>query len=342
MGKHKLLTDAERTALQKQNTPKKKMPLKVKIPIIAVSCVVLLFVAWIITCLVSAHILLNPERKGLLLDDGPMEVGLVYNTFDIKGFNEDDQLICWWIPSQDYMGEEVPSDKTVIVSHNYGSNREMIEISAIFLLDDIVHSGYNVVMFDYSGSGNAKGKNYTFGAEESKELSLVTDYIVENYSQEHIALLGWGFGASAAIVSGSENPNVSCVISDSSYLDLKSYLKENLSVWSYLPDFLFTSTIMEIMEIMSGCDFECSPYEAVSKAEGKNFLFLHGLDDYVFPYENSNILHEKALEKNFSDVALFKTLHIYGFMDYEENYTNEILDFLANHLGAVSEEAVTE
>ena len=288
MGKHKLLTEAERIAHQKQNTPKKKLPLKVKIPVIAASVLVILLVSWIITCAVSANILLNPERKGLLLNDGPLEAGLVYNTFDIKGLNNGDQIICWWIPSQDYMGEEVPSDKTVIVSHNYGSNREMVEISAIYLVDDIVHAGYNVVMFDYSGSGNAEGKNYTFGAEESAELSLVTDYIVENYSQEHIALLGWGFGASAAVVSGSENPNVSCVIADGSYLDLRSYLEENLSVWSYLPDFLFTRTIMGMMEVMSGCDFESSPYDAVSKAEGKSFLFLHGIDDYIFPYENSN------------------------------------------------------
>lgn len=334
MGKHKILTDAERAELQKKRKPKKKLPLKVLISIIAVSVVLVLVASWVISCAVSAYTVLNPERKSLVLDDGPMELDLIYSTFDIKGANDGDQLICWWIPSQDYSGEEVSSNKTVIVSHNYGSNREMIEISAIYLVEYIVHAGYNVVMFDYSGSGNAEGKNYTFGDEESEELSLVADHIKENYEQEHIAVLGWGFGAAATIVAGSENDNISCIIADGSYLDLRDYLEDDLSVWTYMPDGLFTPLTLKFMEMMSDCDFELSPYEAVQKAADKNFLFLHGIKDYIFPYENSNTLQSLASKNNFADVVLFNTLHIYGFMDYEENYVNEILDFLENHLGA--------
>ncbi|MBQ2881473.1 MAG: alpha/beta hydrolase [Clostridia bacterium] len=333
MGKHKLLTESERLENKKQVRPKKKLPLKVLIPIVSVSVVIILLITWVSACAYTAHSLLNPERKGLLLDDGPLELNMVYSTFDIPGLNEGDQLICWWIPSQDYMAEEVPSNKTVVVSHNYGSNREMIEISAIHLIDHIVHEGYNVVMFDYSGSGNAEGKNYTFGHEEAEELSIVVDYIKESYEQDYMAVLGWGFGAAAAIAAGSENDNVSCIIADGSYLNLREYLEENLSVWSYLPDGIFTPLTLKFMELMSGCDFSLSPYEAVKTAEGKSFLFLHGMDDYIFPYENSNIMFELAGEKNFSDVALFKSRHIFGFMDYETNYTNEILYFLQDHFG---------
>ena len=333
MGKHKLLTEAEILENKKKNKPRKKLSLKGLIPIISVSLVVILLLSWVLICASTANSLLNPKRKGLLLNDGPMELDMVYNTFDIPGLNQGDQLICWWIPSQDYMAEEVPSNKTVVVSHNYGSNREMIEISAIYLIRYMVHSGYNVVMFDYSGSGNSEGKNYTFGQEESKELSIVVDYVKATYEQEHIAVLGWGFGAAAAIAAGSENDNISCIIADGSYLNLREYLEKDLSVWSYLPDGLFTPLTLKFMEKISGCDFEISPYESVKKAEGKSFLFIHGIDDYIFPYENSNIMAELAGENNFSDVVLFKTRHIYGFMDYETNYTNEILDFLANHLG---------
>lgn len=336
MGKHKILTDAERIELQKQRKPKKKLSVKAKISIASVAVVLALVLSWVITCAVSAYTVLNPERKALALYDGPLERDLVYNTFELAGINDGDQLICWWIPSQDYMGEYTDSNKTVIISHNYGSNREMIEVSAIYLVEDIVHAGYNVVMFDYSGSGNAKGSNYTFGAEEAEELSLVADYVKETYEQDHIAVLGWGFGAASAIVAGAENDNISCIIADSSYLDLRAYLEEDLSVWTFMPDGLFTPLTLKFMESMSGCDFELSPYNAVSEAEGKSFLFLHGIDDYLFPYENSNILCERASANNFAEVALFKSLHIYGIMDYEESYTGEVLDFLANRLGAES------
>ncbi len=342
MGKHKILTDAERAELQNQKKPKKKLPLKVVIAIISVALVLALVVSWVAVCAFSAYAVLNPERKALALDDGPMELDLIYNTFDIDGANDGDRLICWWIPSQDYMGEDTGSNKTVIISHNYGSNREMIEISAIYLVEYLVHSGYNAVMFDYSGSGNADGKNYTFGDEETDELNIVADYVKENYGQDHIAVLGWGFGAASAIVAGSENENISCVIADGTYLDLRAYLEEDLSVWTYMPDGLFTPLTLKFMEMMSGCDFDLSPYEAVQQAEGKNFLFLHGLKDYVFPYENSNRLRDLAAEKNFADIALFNSLHIYGFMDYEDNYANEILNFLETRLGAESSEVSAE
>ena len=39
----------------------------------------------------------------------------------------------WFIPAQQ-RGDEAPqpSDRTVIVSHNYQSNREMVEISGLY------------------------------------------------------------------------------------------------------------------------------------------------------------------------------------------------------------------
>lgn len=334
MGKHKLLTETEKAELQKKNRPKKKISLKIVIPVISISVVVALVLVWVVTCAVSANVVLNPPRKALVHTDGPLELDMVYSTFDMKGVNEGDQIICWWIPSQDYEGEFVPSDKTVIISHNYGSNREMVEISALFFTEDLVHAGYNVVMFDYSGSGNAKGKNYTFGAEEAEELSIVIDNIKEKYDQKHVAVLGWGFGAAAAIVAGSENDNVSCVIADGSYLDLRDYLEKNLSVWTYMPDGLFTPLTLKFMEAFSGCNFECSPYDAVKNAENKNFLFIHGTQDIVFSSENSNILCDLAAEKNHAETAFYNSYHICGIVDYEENYVNKVLDFLNGHLGS--------
>ena len=301
-----------------------------------------LAIAWVVACAVSANAVLNPQRKALAHTDGPSELDMVYNTFDMEGVNDGDQIICWWIPSQDYEGEFVPSDKTVIISHNYGSNREMLEISAMYLTEDIVHAGYNVVMFDYSGSGNAKGKNYTFGAEEAEELSIVVNNIKEKYDQKHIALLGWGFGASSAIVAGSENENVSCIIADGFYLDLRDYLENNLSVWTYMPDGLFTPLTLKFMELFSGCDFECSPYDAVKNTENKNFLFIHGTEDIVFSPDNSNVLRALASEKNFAEAVFYNSYHICGLVDYEENYVNKVLDFLKEHLGAENAEESAE
>lgn len=329
MGKHKLAKPAELKPV------KKHLKKSAVAAIIAGSIILALAVAWFTTCAVSAYKLLNPERKKLVQTDGPMELDMVYSTLELKGANDGDQLICWWIPSQDYEGEIKDSTKTVVFSHNYGSNREMTEISLLYIAKYLVHNGYNVVTFDYSGSGNAKGSNYTFGAQEKDELMIVADYFRESYGQTDVAVMGFGFGAAAAILAGCGDDGISCVIADSSYLDLGDYLENNLSVWTGLPDFPFSPMIKALLPLFSDYPiYDVSPYDAVKSAAGKSFLFIHCTQDSVFPYENSNLLYQAASANNFADVVLFNTLHIYGFMDYEDNYMSEVLNFLSEHLGA--------
>ena len=229
-------------AITKNPEPKKTDPKKIKKTVIicCIAAVLAVAVLWAVIGAVSAYSILNPPRRELVYNDGPVELDMVYEFFELRGFNGNDDIVGWWIPSQNEYGEYSPSDRTVIMSHNYQSNREMSETDGMYLMADLVHAGYNVITFDYTGSGNSRGRNYTFGAQETDELSLVIDYAVNERGQKKIALMGFAFGAAPAIVNGCRDDRVDVVIADSPYLDLRSYMDKNVSVWTKLPDFLFT------------------------------------------------------------------------------------------------------
>jgi fermentation-respiration switch protein FrsA (DUF1100 family) len=312
-----------------QQTKPVRTSFKKEILIISGSVLIIFAILWAVITVATAYSLMNPVRKPLYTL--PDELGLDnYEYIEVPGPKKGDNMIGWWIPAQEYKGEIINSDKTVIFSHNYGSNREMIEISGLYFARYLVESGYNVVMFDYAGSGSSEGSKYTMGHEEKDELLSVIKYIKETKKQNKIALHGWAYGAAAAILAGAESDDVTAIIADSSYKDLKAYLQNNLQMWTKLPDFLFSPAIRALLPLMSGTDlWDTSPINVIKSMSNKNIFFIHGTSDTVFPYSDSQDMYQEAIKNNTADIWIVQnSRHIYAFKDQEENYDNKVLEFL--------------
>ena len=321
----------KKNAGAKTRDPKKTKKTVLTICVVAVVSAV---IVWAAVGAAAAKNIIDPARRELAYFDGPNYIGMVYSTFEIKDFRGNDNIVGWFIPAQDREGEYTESEKTVIMSHNYQSNREMTEFDGLYLIRDLVNSGYNVITFDYTGSGNSRGSNYTFGVQEKDELLLVVNYAAEELNQKKIALMGFAFGAAPAVCAGCEDDRVSAVIADSSYLDLKTYLDNNTSVWSGLSDFLFSPYIKALLPVFAGTELELSPLTAVSEAKNKSFLFLHGENDNIFPYENSKTLASAAQDAgNTAEYKIFQdTPHALGYIYFEDDYLQSVLTFLSESL----------
>ena len=321
----------KKTVEKKPRDPKKTGKI---IFICCLSVIVIAVAVWAAVGAVSAKNIIDPPRRELVYFDGPNELDMVYEFFEIKDFHGSDNIVGWYVPSQDYYGEYVESGKTVIMSHNYQSNREMTEFDGLYLIRDLVHSGYNVITFDYTGSGNSRGSNYTFGADETDELLKVIDFTCEKYSLDKIAVMGFAFGAGPAICAGCQDDRVDVIIADSPYLDLKSYLDENIAVWSQLPDFLFSAYIKSLLPVFAGTELNCSPLAAVSTAQNKSFLFLHGERDNIFPYQNTLTFASAAQEAgNTADYKVFSEVpHCLGYIYAPDDYLQTVLTFLSDNM----------
>ena len=187
----------------------------------------------------DAYSIIHPEKVSAKRFPDDSEIGLYYEAATVK-FESGDETVLWFIPAQDIKtAESKKSDITVIFSHDVGDNKTVTKIDdGILYAKQLADAGINVATFDYSGSGFATGSGYTYGTREANELKQIISYVKEKYGSKYIVLQGWGFGASAAILAGAGNDDVTAVISDAAYTDADKYFNEDggLKKWSSMPD----------------------------------------------------------------------------------------------------------
>lgn len=268
----------------------------------------------------------DPQRKLLISD--PSSEGLWFDSFETE--SENGTVKGWFVPAQKSESELTESDKTIITSHNYGDNREMNDISFMTLLKFLSHNGYNVVSFDYTGSGVSGGKNYTFGQrEEIEDLTAVINYVKTEFPEDSLALYGWAFGAAAAL-SAADSCGVDIVIADSSYTDLSSVLDSSMHNFTGNKNGFYNACVKMLLPLVSSVDYGFeSPLSSVEKASGKFYLFIHGESDDVIPCENSEKLYSAAKDNNTAKIyTVPQSAHIYGFAESETNYEQVLLAFL--------------
>ncbi|PWM46593.1 MAG: hypothetical protein DBX47_02095 [Clostridiales bacterium] len=276
----------------------------------------------------TTGILVNPEKAKMTTF--PDELGLQYEFCEIVAPNGA-TMAGWFIAAQKHNSDEkpTPSPKTVVFSHDYKSNKDMEEINGLYYARYLCEAGYNVLTFDYSGSGSSTGKGYTFGSREVQELNAVVSFVKDKYKSTEISLCGWGFGAAVAVMAGSDNPDVNNIISDGAYSDLREVFNTSLHYLSGAPSFL-NSITEGLIPLLSGhALYADSPIDAVKRAQDKHFFFIQGQSDDLFSPECISYLAAAAGQQNTVEKWQVKgTNHIYSFKTNEENYVDRTIRFL--------------
>lgn len=295
---------------------------------IATLCL-LAVVAVIAVSLYVGWSLLKPERE--TIGDTPEKFGLAYENVQFRSQHDDVRLNGWWIPAQNN-GEVVHSPNTVIFAHGYGNNRAMDHISAIQLAKRLTAEGYNVLAFDFRCSGESEGPITTIGYLEKFDLLSAIDFAKQKKQSETVALIGWSMGGVTAILSGVESSDVSVIIADSPFSDLREYLGVNLPHWSGLPSFPFTPIILAILPVMAGVDVDAvSPYQAVEQLDGKKLLLIHSKADEAIPYTESERIYQSAQGKGDVDLWLTeKGEHVQSYVTDQKAYEQRVLNWLGS------------
>jgi|GEM_PF-658048 len=289
--------------------------------------VVLLIVFILILSLIGANKVISPEK--LLIQATPDNFDLIYDYVDITTEN-DDHIIGWWIPAQNYSGDEIKSDKTIIMSHAIASNREMIEISLMYLIKELSSNGYNVMTFDFLGSGTSIGKGNCLGSDNTKDLLVVTDYVKNIKNNENIAVLGWATGASAALGAIAQSDDIEAVIIDSCYTKIDRYLDVIIPMLTGLPQFPFNGIIKFLLPMLSGEKIgENDPISVISQIKNKDLLFISGSSDQItLPSESQTLYNMANTHNNTEFYNVDGAFHTFAFIEQEENYVSHVLNFL--------------
>ena len=150
-------------------------------------------------------------------------------------------------------------------------------------------------MFDFRSNGESEGNLTSLGQFEKEDLKSAVDY-VKNLGKpgEHVGVIGFSMGAATALVTAGEDNRIEAVVADAPFASLKTYLEQNLSVWTHLPSFPFTPVILGILPGVLGLQPETvNPLQAMPNIKGP-VLLIHGTGDKHIPISNSISLYKAA------------------------------------------------
>jgi uncharacterized protein len=268
----------------------------------------------------------HPHREAL--NGNPASVGLIYQAVSITSRRDNLRLSGWFIPARG-------SNRAVIFSHGYGTNRWGEEAyGAMAAL--LVRHGFNVLTFDYRDEGQSPGNVVSLGQFEQYDLLGAVDFLKRRIgpSITHIGLLGYSMGASTALLAAADDPrDIRAIVSDSAFADLSAYLRDNLGVWTHLPNFPFTPLILLETPPLTGTDpSSVRPIAAVRTMMHTPVFFIAGTKDSLIPYTNSVSLYQAAANKRSQLWLVPGADHTASHKTAPAAYERQVLAFFQRYL----------
>ena len=253
----------------------------------------------------------------------PADYGLEKQDIEFRSSMGNVLLKGWLIPAQE-------SGKIAVFAHGYGDNRSNVE-PTLPLAKALHDQGIASLLFDFRNSGESEKDITSVGQFEKADLLSAIDY-AKSLGYEQIGLIGFSMGAATALVAAPETNGVRFVVADSPFADLETYLRDNLSKWSELPDFPFTPLIMTEIPLVTGIDpSKVRPVEAIRKLRDVPILLVHAENDDLVPYENSVALKEAS---GSDKTELWTTPgdgHIGAYNYDPQQYVKKVTDFAVIH-----------
>lgn len=254
--------------------------------------------------------------------------------YDRDAFHDKYQGIDFSIESKDgnivpgnifLSGEDQP---WVILVHGAGGDHEF----AIAYVEMFLELNYNVLTYDQRGHGDNSDKRVTFGIFEKHDIESLVEYIKEEYHARSIMIHGQSMGgATAALYAASEHgkENLDACILDSPVPGMELLLSE-MFVEDGMSDDM-AKTVIWCGEIYSGLfshlDYkEGDTIEKAKNIEVPTMVIVSKQDSVCLPEQVSGV-YENIPAKN-KKMAEFDCEHIKGIFEYQEQYYQEIADFL--------------
>ena len=123
----------------------------------------------------------------------------------------------WFIPSTNE-----DSSETVIICHGRGSNKGQLLQKTHFLAEK-----YNLFYFDFRACGESKGNMSTIGYMETRDFDAAYTFLKTNKEgyADRVAVMGCSVGGSVAIYGAVKYPEICGIITESTFLSLRSVVE---------------------------------------------------------------------------------------------------------------------
>lgn len=240
------------------------------------------------------------------------------------GFRSPDDIALegWYIPAS---GQP---KGTIVYCH--GLNRTRIE-----MLPDAQFGhtlGFDGLLFDFRHQGRSAGKITTLGYQERLDVEGAVRYALQDlHAARPVILWGVSMGASAALLAAAETPDVTAVISDSSFLSFDHTIEHHLKLFLGLPAFPIAYEIEQWVAWRG--HFRPSDFDlenAVERIGDRPILFVAVGGDRRMPPAIAETLYAHARSPLKKIIVLPGHRHGEGFNQAREPYEKAVEEFLAS------------
>lgn len=220
------------------------------------------------------------------------------------------------------MSKEIdPHKKTVLFVH--GSPGSALDFKK-YLADDELKEEYNMISYDRPGYGFSQDQSVL--NDLKKETTLI-ETLIKVKGLQNVNLVGYSYGGTvAAAFDGNLEKKVLLAPALKGELEPMFWLL-NLYRWKATRN-LIPIVFKHAAEEKIGHLNELPLYEDRWGSGDALFLLIHGNDDHIVPYENSNFLKEKLGDQRVSLHTIHGAGHALVWTHFEL-IKNEIISFTA-------------
>jgi len=278
----------------------------------------LIVVPWFFTSVITRRQFHYPDPN-----DGKTPISYKLN-FRWIGFTSPDGVALkgWYIPADGV------ARGTIIYCH--GLNRTRIE-----MLPDAVfgHSlGYDGLLFDLRHQGMSGGDVTTLGYQERLDVQGAVQYALE-HQQAARPVVVWGvsMGAASALMAAAESPDISAVISDSSFDSMIDTMRHHLKLFLHLPGFPLAYEVAYWTAWRGHfCPTDFDLVKAVERIGNRPILFVAVDGDRRMPPTIAQTLYAHSRSPLKKIIVLPGHRHGEGFNQAREPYEKAVTDFLGS------------
>jgi pimeloyl-ACP methyl ester carboxylesterase len=255
------------------------------------------------------------------LTETPADLGAAYR--DVEFITADGVKISGWLLES--RGRNV----TIVYSHGlFRSRRELLRRAV-----DLWRLGYGALLYDARNHGQSGQAITSLGYNERLDVEAAIRYLQDvARSNDRIVLLGVSMGAVADLMAAAEEPDVSAVISDSSFRTFKDTVSHHVKLFLHLPSFPLANELEYFISHRAGFDADgLSPLEAVKKLGSRPVLFIGGAHDPRMPPAIADQLYRESASPK-SEILIVdgedSNLHGHSYYVDPQLYISRVSRFL--------------
>jgi pimeloyl-ACP methyl ester carboxylesterase len=276
--------------------------------------------AWYVSTRVS------PQRPRTFQDGytfTPWELGVPYEPIDL--FSADGlRLAGWWLPRS-------ATAPTIICCHGHsGSKADNLGIGT-----NLWRAGYNILLFDFRGRGDADPWPHTLISREVDDLLAAVAYARQRLPHAPIGVVGYSMGAAVAILAAAREPAIAALVADSSFTAGADVVAHGVRSTLRIPPRPLVLAADEVVSRRHGYRFsQARPIDAIGKIAPRPVLIIHGANDSITPASHAHALYAAAGEPRQLWVAP-EVEHCGAYFADRPAYCRRVIGFFDQYLGSI-------